>query len=127
MPTTPTASPQAFLTVFIIVRKDLAKTLNWPMGAVIGNACHAATAVLHKYRDEQRVIEYMADLEGLRKVVMETKNEGSLEKVEAALKEKGLLYHKWVEQPEGIPAAIATAPYFREDVQDCLKKCQLFR
>ncbi|KAI9351280.1 peptidyl-tRNA hydrolase II domain-containing protein, partial [Obelidium mucronatum] len=115
------------LTVFIIVRKDLAKTLNWPMGAVIGNAAHAATAVLHKYRDEQRVIQYMSDLEGMRKVVMETKNEGSLDKVEATLKERGLLFHKWIEQPEGISAAIATAPYYREDVQECLKKCQLYR
>ncbi|KAJ3130209.1 hypothetical protein HK100_008182 [Physocladia obscura] len=127
MAAVPTLTQQAFLTVFVIVRKDLSKTLGWPMGAVIGNACHAATAVLHKYRNEQRTIDYFTDLEGMRKVVLETKNEASLNKVEALMNEKGILHYKWIEQPEGISAAIATAPYFRDDVQECLKKCQLYR
>ncbi|KAJ3203094.1 mannose-1-phosphate guanyltransferase [Entophlyctis luteolus] len=120
------APPQQFLTVFVIVRKDLIKTLNWPLGAVIGNACHATAAVLHKFRADERVQAYLSDLEGMRKpvtrlareVVLETKNEASLDKVEGMLAEHGVKYHKWIEQPEGIAAAIATAPCYRDEVQD---------
>ncbi|KAJ3376663.1 mannose-1-phosphate guanyltransferase [Entophlyctis sp. JEL0112] len=118
------APPQQFLTVFVIVRKDLIKTLNWPLGAVIGNACHATAAVLHKFRADERVQAYLSDLEGMRKpvtrlareVVLETKNEASLDKVEGMLAEHGVKYHKWIEQPEGIAAAIATAPCYRDEV-----------
>ncbi|KAJ3405180.1 peptidyl-tRNA hydrolase domain-containing protein 1 [Chytriomyces hyalinus] len=140
----PSAPTQQFLTIFLIVRKDLTKTLNWPVGSVIGNAAHAATAVLHKHRTEARVAEYLSDVEGMRKhqrlthpdtnthftvyqVVLETKNEASLAKVEAELTQRGILHHKWIEQPEGIAACIATAPYLRDDVKDCFKKCQLYR
>ncbi|KAI8832948.1 peptidyl-tRNA hydrolase II domain-containing protein [Chytriomyces cf. hyalinus JEL632] len=123
----PSAPTQQFLTIFLIVRKDLTKTLNWPVGSVIGNAAHAATAVLQKHHTEARVAEYLSDVEGMRKVVLETKNEASLAKVEAELKERGILHHKWIEQPEGIAACIATAPYLRDDVKDCFKKCQLYR
>ncbi|TPX74845.1 hypothetical protein CcCBS67573_g03869 [Chytriomyces confervae] len=107
----PSAPTQQFLTIFLI-------TLNWPVGSVIGNAAHAATAVLHKHRTEARVAEYLSDVEGMRKVVLETKNEASLAKVEAELTQRGILHHKWIEQPEGIAACIATAPYLRDDVKD---------
>ncbi|KAI8612036.1 putative peptidyl-tRNA hydrolase PTRHD1 [Chytriomyces sp. MP71] len=125
----PAAAPsQQYLTVFIIIRKDLSKApLNWPTGAVIGNAAHAATAVLHKYRHEERTIKYLEDMESMRKVVLETKNEGSLLKVAEQMKEKGILHHLWIETPEGIPACLATAPYIRDDVNPFLKKCQLYR
>ena len=55
------------------------------------------------------------------------KNETALLKLAAALETAGVSYHLWVEQPEGIPTALATAPRFKSTVPKPLKKCKLFR
>ena len=34
---------------YILVRGDLLLTEGWPMGAVIAQACHAATAAIHLF------------------------------------------------------------------------------
>ncbi|KAJ3191766.1 peptidyl-tRNA hydrolase domain-containing protein 1 [Irineochytrium annulatum] len=128
------AEPMSMATIFIVVRRDLLTALNWPVGSVIGQGAHAATAVIWQNREHPSVVAYMADIHNLRKVVFEaiydlakTKNEESLLKVEQAMTEAAIINHKWVELPEGIPTAIATIPYLRADVASCLKKCRLFK
>ncbi|KAF9959849.1 peptidyl-tRNA hydrolase domain-containing protein 1 [Mortierella alpina] len=61
------------LTMFIVIRKDLIKTLGWSTGSVIAQACHASTAVLHKTRDLHDTREYLADLHNMHKVVLEVR------------------------------------------------------
>ncbi|KAK4519594.1 Glucosamine-phosphate N-acetyltransferase-like protein [Mucor velutinosus] len=113
------------LTMFIVVRKDLAKNLQWSTGSVMTQACHAATAILHITREDENTKEYLSDLDNMRKVVLETKNEGSLEKLATILTEHQVPYKKWIEQPENIPAALATAPLRSRspEVLEAFKKC----
>lgn len=59
------------LVQYIIVSGELIKTLNWPLGAVIAQCCHASTAVGHLFRDEESTKQYFADLDNMHKVVLE--------------------------------------------------------
>ena len=62
----------AGIVQYVIVRSDLAKT--WPLGALIAQACHACTAVMHVHREDTHVKEYTADLENMHKCVLEVRS-----------------------------------------------------
>lgn len=94
---------------------------------MIAQACHASTAILWQHRDHANVIAYMDNLDHMYKVVMEVKNESQLIKVCDSLDAAGILYKRWIEQPENILTGIATVPYEREQLGDTLKPCSLFR
>ncbi|KAJ2316109.1 hypothetical protein IWW52_003811 [Coemansia sp. RSA 2704] len=110
--------------MFVVMRKDLAK---WPLGSIVSQGCHAATAVLWKHRDDERVRSYTNNLDSMHKVVLETKNEASLLKMAENLKQQGIPFHLWTEQPENIPTCLATVPVMRSELGDVLKKCSLLR
>lgn len=55
---------------YVIVRGDLSSSMQWPMGAVIAQCCHATTAIGHLYRDDSTTQEYYADLDNMHKVVL---------------------------------------------------------
>ncbi|KAI9503263.1 peptidyl-tRNA hydrolase II domain-containing protein [Coemansia spiralis] len=114
-------------TMFIVIRKDLIKCFKWPLGSVVTQGCHATTAALWQHREDERVKIYMADIESMHKVTLETKNEASLLKAAENLKEKNIPFHLWIEQPENIPTCLATIPVMRSDLDDALKKCSLMR
>ncbi|KAK3812598.1 MAG: peptidyl-tRNA hydrolase II domain-containing protein [Linnemannia elongata] len=116
------------LTMFIVIRKDLIKTLGWSTGSVIAQACHATTAVLHKTRDLPDTREYLADLHNMHKVVLEVKNLPQLETLAASLSGLDVPHITWREQPEDILTCISTGPIRRsQEVKDAFKKCSLFR
>ncbi|KAG0230946.1 peptidyl-tRNA hydrolase domain-containing protein 1 [Actinomortierella wolfii] len=116
------------LTMFIVIRKDLIKTLGWNSGSIIAQACHASTAVLHKTRDLPDTREYLADLNRMHKVVLEIKNLPQLEALSADLTRLDVPHVTWREQPEDILTCISTAPIRRsQEVKDAFKKCSLFR
>lgn len=48
------------LIQYIIVRSDLMKTLKWPIGAVITQACHAVAAVNEIYKNDELVKNYLS-------------------------------------------------------------------
>ena len=48
---------------YIVVRSDLIKILSWPLGALIAQACHAATAVMHEFYDHEDTKEYLREIE----------------------------------------------------------------
>ena len=52
---------QAVLVQYIVLRADLWKGLGWPLGSIIAQACHAATAALWLSRQEAVSEEYCAD------------------------------------------------------------------
>ena len=60
------------LVQYIALRGDLMKgTEKWPVGAIVAQACHASTAVLHLYRDDPNVVDYFSDIDLMHKVVLE--------------------------------------------------------
>lgn len=56
------------LVQYIAVRGDLVE--KWPVGAIIAQACHASTAVLHMFREDACTQQYLADLDRMHKVVL---------------------------------------------------------
>lgn len=61
------------LIQYVVVRKDLLTVLKWPVGAVIAQACHACSAIMHLYHDDEVTKEYTADLDGMHKCVLEVR------------------------------------------------------
>ena len=121
------ASEMSPLTMYIVVRKDLLRTLQWPLGAVAAQCCHASTAAVHRFYSDPQMQEYLKDLDHMHKVVLEVKNEGQLERVAQQLDERRLKFVLWREQPENVCTALCTSAYRREEVGDVFKKCQLMR
>ena len=56
------------LIQYVAVRGDLVK--EWPLGAIVAQACHASTAVMHMFKDDPHTIEYLSDLDRMHKVVL---------------------------------------------------------
>eukprot|EP00123_Amoebidium_parasiticum_P015843 comp23172_c0_seq1/m.37525 comp23172_c0_seq1/g.37525 ORF comp23172_c0_seq1/g.37525 comp23172_c0_seq1/m.37525 type:complete len:143 (-) comp23172_c0_seq1:108-536(-) len=117
----------ALLVQYVVVRRDLLKTLNWPTGSVIAQGCHAATAALFQDPTHPSVREYVSHLDHMTKVVLEVKNENALLKLAEGLRGANVGHKVWIEQPENIPTALATLPYRREEIAHLFKKCQLFK
>lgn len=59
------------LVQYVAVRGDLVK--DWPLGAIVAQACHASTAVLHMYREDPFTVEYLSDLDRMHKVVLKVR------------------------------------------------------
>ncbi|XP_043918328.1 putative peptidyl-tRNA hydrolase PTRHD1 isoform X2 [Protopterus annectens] len=59
------------LIQYVVIRGDLHKALSWPLGAVITQACHAATAAIHLYYSDQSTVDYLRELDSMHKVVLE--------------------------------------------------------
>lgn len=71
---TPSAEPQA-LVQYLVLRKDLSQApFSWPAGALVAQACHAATAALHVHRDHPHTVAYLRELGRMRKVVLEVRH-----------------------------------------------------
>lgn len=67
------AGPQ-ILVQYLVLRKDLSQApFSWPAGAVVAQACHAATAALHLHRDHPHTAAYLRELGRMRKVVLEVR------------------------------------------------------
>lgn len=69
---------------YVVVRGDLMRTMGWPLGAVVAQACHACTAVIHLFYNDAHTQAYLADLDNMHKVVLE---------VSVAIFAKGVLIH----------------------------------
>ena len=59
------------LVQYVVVRKDLMTTLKWPVGAVIAQACHACTSIIHLTYEDEFTKKYLHDLDNMHKVVLE--------------------------------------------------------
>lgn len=103
-------SATGVLVQYIIVRKDLAKT--WPLGALLAQGCHACVAAVWASRESAATAAYLAPgaLETMHKVVLGAESQEALLALSRELAERGVAAHLWVEQPEGVPTCLATAP-----------------
>lgn len=58
------------LVQYVVVRSDLVHKLSWPLGAVITQACHAATAAIHLHYADPDTQRYLEELDSMHKVVL---------------------------------------------------------
>ena len=56
----------------------------------------------------------MSDLDNMHKVVLEAPGESDLIKMSEKLKENGVDFKLWIEQPENFPTCLAVKPYPKE-------------
>ncbi|XP_072307746.1 putative peptidyl-tRNA hydrolase PTRHD1 [Eucyclogobius newberryi] len=123
----PGAAAPARLVQYVVVRSDLVHTLSWPLGAVITQACHAATAAVHLHYTDPDTQRYLQELDSMHKVVLGAPDEAALSGLSQTLTQAGLLHKVWIEQPENIPTCLALKPYPKDTVQPLLKKFKLFK
>ena len=112
---------------YVIVRSDLMKTLGWPVGALLAQACHATTAVIHQFYEKEDTKSYLKDLDNMHKIVLCVKNEEDLKSLHAKLTEAEIDHKLWIEQPENFPTCLAVRPHVKDQVQQYFKKLKLFR
>jgi peptidyl-tRNA hydrolase len=58
------------LVQHVVVRSDLIKSHKWNLGSLVAQGCHACSAALHKYKDNEDTISYLTDLDHMRKVIL---------------------------------------------------------
>ena len=56
---------------YVVVRSDLLKSLKWPIGAVLAQACHASSAAIHLHYSDEYTQAYLAELDSMHKVVLD--------------------------------------------------------
>ncbi|KAJ0178401.1 hypothetical protein K1T71_006224 [Dendrolimus kikuchii] len=96
---------------YVLLRSDLYKELGWSIGALVAQACHASTAVLHLYKN---TMKYLNDFDNMHKVVLDIP--------------KNSIDHKlWIEQPKYIPTCLAIKPYPKDIVKKYVGKFQLYK
>ncbi|XP_029452055.1 putative peptidyl-tRNA hydrolase PTRHD1 [Rhinatrema bivittatum] len=115
------------LVQYIVVRGDLQRVLAWPLGALVAQACHAATAAIHLHYSHEDTQQYLQGLESMHKVVLEAPDEASLLALAEILKQASVDHKIWIEQPENIATCIALRPYPKEEVHRHLKKFKLLK
>ncbi|KAM9798170.1 putative peptidyl-tRNA hydrolase PTRHD1 [Neosynchiropus ocellatus] len=115
------------LVQYVVVRADLVHELSWPLGAVITQACHAATAAVHLHYSDPDTQRYLEDLDNMHKVVLGAPDEASLSSLSESLTQAGVAHKLWIEQPENVPTCLALKPCPKEAVQPLLRKFKLFK
>ncbi|KAL6434043.1 hypothetical protein ACFW04_005890 [Cataglyphis niger] len=112
---------------YVVVRGDLSKTMKWPLGAVIAQACHACIAVTHLFYNDAHTQAYLADLDNMHKVVLEAADEADLQTLCSELKGDDIQHKLWIEQPENVATCLVTKPYPKDKVQSYFKKYKLLK
>ena len=114
---------------YVVVREDLAKKMEWSAGSVIAQACHCSVAALWEHKEEPLTAGYLSsqNIDSMHKVILKCKNENELLKLEAQLKQANVPHRLWMEKPENIPTALATAAVIKSDVSQFFRKAQLYR
>ncbi|XP_034555454.1 putative peptidyl-tRNA hydrolase PTRHD1 [Notolabrus celidotus] len=115
------------LVQYVVVRSDLVHKLSWPLGAVITQACHAATAAIHLNYGDPDTQRYLEDLDSMHKVVLGAPDEAALSSLSENLTQAGVAHKLWIEQPENIPTCLALKPCLKETVQPLMRKFKLFK
>eukprot|EP01026_Neomeris_dumetosa_P056648 TRINITY_DN51881_c0_g1_i4.p4 TRINITY_DN51881_c0_g1~~TRINITY_DN51881_c0_g1_i4.p4 ORF type:complete len:104 (+),score=14.28 TRINITY_DN51881_c0_g1_i4:194-505(+) len=101
--------------------------MGWPRGPVITQACHACAAILELTKEDEITQQYLSEenLDHMRKVVLELKNEDQMTKLSTKLSENSILHKVWIEEPEHIPTALAIKPYPKSIIGPLVKNYKL--
>lgn len=121
------AAPPEPLLQYVILRQDLWKEMNWPLGSIVAQGCHAATAALWLSKDQPTAQSYCApeNIDHMHKVVLEATGDAQILDIAQKLEEAGILHKVWIEQPEDFVTCLATAPYPKSTVAPFMKKLKL--
>ncbi len=108
---------------YILLRTDLALSL----GASAAQVAHASVAAIWTAREAAPTISYLDSLSSMTKIILKCDDEVSLRSAAASLEAAGVSHHVWVEQPENVPTALATAPLPRDVLKPFFSSFKLLR
>ncbi|XP_063728096.1 putative peptidyl-tRNA hydrolase PTRHD1 [Symsagittifera roscoffensis] len=111
------------LVQYIVIRGDL----KWPKGALVAQACHASSAIIHLTYSHPDTQQYLSDLDNMHKVVLKSKTSDELSQLSDTLTSKDIAHKLWIEQPENYPTCLAIRPIGKPEVSEFVKQFQLFR
>jgi peptidyl-tRNA hydrolase len=101
------------------------------LGALVAQGAHAAVAAVFASRDAPHTRAYCdpARIDAMHKVCLEAPSREALEALAAALEAATppVAFKLWVEQPEGVATALATAPYPRSTLRPLFAALKLLR
>jgi len=118
-------APEDALVQYLL-RSDLDKQ-RYGRGALIAQGAHASVAALHESRDQPATQAYLANLDAMHKIVLAAPSAEAIEGVAAALRSARLGARVWVEQPEAVVTALATAPAQRSVLAAFFQGLKLLR
>eukprot|EP00887_Chlorella_sp_A99_P004306 scaffold15.g4306.t1 len=123
----PAVAIEDIVLQYIVLRRDLWGEMGWPLGSVVAQGAHAATAALWLSREEAVTQAYCApeNIDHMHKVVLEVKGEAQLRGLSEKLGAAGVPHKLWIEQPEDYATCLATAPLPKSRVQPHVKKLKL--
>ncbi|KAH8862909.1 peptidyl-tRNA hydrolase PTRHD1 [Schistosoma japonicum] len=110
---------------YILLRRDISTVLNWPLGAIVAQGCHAATAAITSYFTHPDTVYYLKEINRMHKIVLGVDNEEQLKNIAQKLKDANIDYYLWTEQPENVCTALATRPYEKSMIQSHFKGLKL--
>ncbi|CAK9295995.1 unnamed protein product [Gordionus sp. m RMFG-2023] len=114
------------LTQYIILRKDLLQ-LNWNLGSIIAQACHASSAALIVFINDKNVIDYTENIQHMTKVILQIENESLLKNLSNDLHKHNIDHKLWIEQPENIITCLATKPYSKDILRPYFNTLKLYK
>ncbi|KAJ3349808.1 hypothetical protein HDU91_006334 [Kappamyces sp. JEL0680] len=114
------------LTMYLVLRKDLAKLPGWTQGSIIAQAAHGVGKCLWVHGQHANMQRYMADVDNMTKVVLSVKNQSQLRLLHGELQAQGYDSVIWTEQPENQDMCLVTVPYEPEHIRPFLKRCSLY-
>ena len=116
---------------YVVIRKDILpskKTSHaFSMGACMAQACHAATAAIVKSFSTNETEQYLSALGNMTVCVLGVDDADELVALSKRLEDSNVPFHLWIEKPELIPTALATAPVNKADVSHLLSHLKLLR
>ncbi|KAL8455239.1 hypothetical protein Emag_000942 [Eimeria magna] len=100
------------LVQYVVLRRDLQTELQWPLGAVVAQACHAAVSAMGSALKDNPVDaqRYLAEGSNMRTVVLQVSSEAELMRLRDKLIQSGIHHALWQEEPEKVPTALASIP-----------------
>ena len=108
---------------YVVVRKDL----KLGVGALIAQGAHASSSALWESKDNIYTLAYLSKLNDMHKIVLEATSNEHLVALSGTLTSANILHKVWLEKPENIQTALATAPYPRSFLKAFFAGCKLLR
>jgi peptidyl-tRNA hydrolase len=114
---------------YVVMRRDLlaAKKGGFSTGANVSQACHAVTAAIHRSQTAGYTNQFLNDTENMTVCVLCVDSQNELEELAESLSKNSIAHHLWIEKPELIPTALATAPLPKEIAAPYFSHLKLLR
>jgi peptidyl-tRNA hydrolase len=122
----PAAAPEDAIVQYLLIRSDLDKG-RYNRGALIAQGAHASVAAIESSRELESTRAYLASIDSMHKIVLAAPSAEDIHRVSSALTAATLQHHVWLEQPERVVTALATAPYKRSILSSFFAGLKLLR